>query len=89
MAVPTWSYGGWRRESGSTAQRDMLILHIEEVEELLSGYQSQSAQDQTGERYGLEKHLEMLEKKLAVYDDALGLTLKSKEPQFVQMRPRH
>ena len=88
MAAPSWTQGGWRRQSGSTAQRTMLILHIEEVEAYLAGYQSQSAQSNSGERFALTEYLKRLEAKLAEYDDALGLTLTSDDEQFVKTRPR-
>ena len=88
MAAPSWTYGGWRRESGSTAQRTMLILHAEEVEAYIAGYQSQTAHSNAGERFGLDAYLKKLETKLAEYDAALGLTLESNQPSFVGMRPR-
>lgn len=82
-----WTYGGWRRESGSTAQRTMLILHIEEVEALLSSYKSLGAMQQQASRFELESYLARLEKHLEDYNDALGLGLDANNQPFVQAKP--
>ena len=82
-----WSYGGWRRESTSTAQRTMLILHIEEVEALLSSYKSLGAMSQQASRFELESYLARLDKHLTDYNDALGLGLDANIQPFVQAKP--
>jgi len=83
-----WTYGGWRREATTTAQRTMLIQHIEEVEAILSGYKSQGAMQQSAARFELEDYLRKLEKKLTEYDDSLGLGLDADFPAFIQAKPR-
>lgn len=82
-----WTYGGWRREASTTAQRTMLIQHIEDVEALISGFKAQGAAGQTAQRYDLEQYLKSLEDRLTVYDDALGLGLDADVNPFVQAKP--
>ena len=82
-----WTYGGWRRETGSTAQRTMLILHIEEVESLISSYKSQGAMGQQAARFELDSYLVRLEKHLENYNDVLGLGLDANNQAFVQAKP--
>lgn len=84
----SWSYNGWRRESGSTAQRAMLILHIEEVEQYLAAFKSQGAADQSAGRYDLEAYLKRLEEHLAKYDEALDLDLLADADPLVMAKPR-
>ena len=86
MAI-TWTYGGWRREVGATAQRAMLVLHIEEVEQRLAGFSGQGAMQNRAERYQLDEYLKGLESKLADYDRNLGLDLAADIDPFVSVRP--
>jgi len=84
----TWSHNGWRREDGYAAQRAKLILHIEEVENRLADWQTQSAQGQSGARFQLEQYLSKLESKLRELDAALGLTPENADhASFVQVTP--
>lgn len=84
-----WTYGGWRREATQTAQRDMLVLHLEEVEAVIGTYQSQGALNQNAARFQLLEYRAALQKQLDAYNDALGLTVGSEEDNpFVEMRPR-
>ena len=83
----SWTYSGWRRESGSTAQRAMLVLHIEEVETKLADFQHMGAQSQKGSRFELTEYLKKLEKKLAEYDAALGLSLDADDKFFIRAIP--
>jgi len=83
-----WTYGGWRREPTTTAQRTMLIQHIEEVEALISGYKSQGALSENAARFELEEYLKRLEMWFDKYNDALGLGLDADIPTFVQAKPK-
>ena len=82
-----WTYGGWRREATTTLQRTMLILHIEEVEALISSYKSLGAMSQQASRFELEATLARLEKHLENYNDVLGLGLDADIQPFVQAKP--
>lgn len=83
-----WTYGGWRRETDLTARREQLILHIEEIEAALSGFQKLGALEQQATRFELEELLKRREADLAALEDALGLTPGNAEDQpFVSMRP--
>ncbi len=66
----------------------MLIDHIEEVEALLSGYASQGAEGQSGERFKLQEYLARLEKQLERYNVATGEDLSPRAPMFVGLRAR-
>jgi hypothetical protein len=84
----TWSYNDWRRQSGATAQRERLLLHIEEVEQRLADWQTQGAYEQRGSRYDLEAYLNRLCATLERYDQALGLSIdEESEDSFIQAKP--
>ena len=86
-----WTYHDWRSESGTTAQRARLVLHIEEVTQVLAGYQRQSAAGQNADRFQqLDAYLKRLEAKLDEYDAALGLGLQAdRGTHLVQGVPRY
>lgn len=87
MAI-SWTHGGWRRESGTQAKRDKLILHIEEVEARLADFQSQGFEGQSGQRYQLEAYLDRLEERLAGLEAALGLDVGADAHTFIEARPK-
>lgn len=85
-----WSHGGWRRETDLSARRDELILHIEEIEAAIGGYQTQKALDQEATRNltALQEMLKRREEDLAALEDVLGITPGVSDDQpFVSMRP--
>jgi hypothetical protein len=68
-AVTNWQHKGWRREATPAAQRDKLVLHIEEVEERITestsgGGQSVSADALVQHRDYLQRELEKLERRI-------------------------
>jgi hypothetical protein len=85
-----WTHGGWRRETTAAAQRDKLILHIEEIENAIGGYERNQALDQMAARNltALQEMLKRREEDLAALNDTLGLTPgAAADNPFVCVRP--
>jgi uncharacterized small protein (DUF1192 family) len=72
-AAPNWAYAGWRRESGFTAQRDMLILHMEEIEQRI--VESTSGGNQSVSTDTLSNRIQYLQSELQKLERAIGGTL--------------
>ena len=68
----TWTYSGWRSESGATAQRAMLILHMQEVSDAIAAFASQGALSQRAERFNLVEYLNTLQTQLDKLDIQTG-----------------
>ncbi len=83
----TWTHNGWRRESGATAQRTMLILHIEEVEQAIAAFQSQGAMSQRAQRFDLIQYHDRLAKELEKLDRQTGTT-PGEAHVLIQGKPR-
>lgn len=82
-----WLYGGWRRESGLAAQRAMLILHIEEVEAMLSGFAEQESLGMRGQRHNQTEYRQDLEKRLEELDDKIAAANATDMNPFFGVRP--
>jgi hypothetical protein len=82
--MATWTYGAWRRQSGSSAQRSMLLLHIEEVQDKLSGFSLQSSGASSAQRFPLIDYLKTLNSEL----DRLDSDLNSGDTTFIQGKPQ-
>ncbi|HOR28490.1 MAG TPA: hypothetical protein PLG73_10760 [Candidatus Sumerlaeota bacterium] len=87
----SWTYGDWRLETDLEARRIKLIQHIQEIENLIGGYETQKALDQTAARNlaALQEMLKRREEDLGALEDALGLAPGQFDDQpFVELRPR-
>ena len=84
----TFTYNGWRRESGLAAQRSMLILHIEEIENLIAGYETQKSLDQMGQKNlaALQEMLKRREENLLTLDNDIAGDAGDDNP-FFSTRP--
>ena len=83
----TWTHNGWRRETGTAAQRTKLILHIEEVEQRFASFRAQGTDAQNAQRFELDAYLARLEKKLTELEKALSLDVGADDPVFIEARP--
>lgn len=65
-----WTYGGWRRETTAAARRDMLILHVEEIENKITADVAAHGYSRTN--HPLIELLKLLQTRLDGLDGAAG-----------------